>query len=198
MRVLSASACLLRVFAVHIGHSRNSLFVGDLRSADISLDLELSQETVNDDLQMELTHSGDDGLTRFRICISLERWVFLSQLGKRDAHLFLTDLGLRLYRDLDNRIREFHRLKHYRVLVVAECVARCRKLETYRSSDVSGKDCLELASVIGVHLQDTSESLLAVFRRVVYVRARIERARVYPEERQLAHERVCHDLEYEC
>ena len=84
------------------------------------------------------------------------------------------------------------------MLVIAECVARCRKLETYRSSDVSRIDCFELASVIGVHLQDTSESLLAVFRSVVYVRARIESSRVYPEERQLTHERVSHDLEYEC
>ena len=147
---------------------------------------------------MELTHSGDDGLARFRICVSLECRVFLSQLGKRDTHLFLTDLGLRFDSDLNDRIREFHRFEHNWMLVIAECVARGRKLETYRRSDISRIDCFELASVIGVHLQDTSESLLTVFRRVVYVRARIERARVYPEERQLAHERVSHDLEDEC
>ena len=35
-------------------------FVGDLRRTDVCLDLELPQEAVNDDLQMKLTHAGDD------------------------------------------------------------------------------------------------------------------------------------------
>ncbi len=41
----------------------DGLAVGDLRLADVGLDLELALEPIDDDLQMQLAHAGDDGLT---------------------------------------------------------------------------------------------------------------------------------------
>ena len=49
--------------------------------------------------------------------------------------------------------------------------------------------------MVGVHLQDAADALLLVLVRVVDIGAGLELARVDPEVRELAHERVGHDLE---
>ena len=41
---------------------RDRLLVGDLRPADVGVDLELAQQAVDDDLQVELAHARDDRL----------------------------------------------------------------------------------------------------------------------------------------
>jgi hypothetical protein len=60
-----------------------------------------------------------------------------------------------------------------------------------------GVDLVDLLAVVRVHLEDAPDPLALVLDRVVDVRARLERARVDPEEGQLADERVGGDLERE-
>ena len=57
--------------------------------ADVRLDLELTEQTVDDDLQMELAHAGDDGLTSLLIGVGLEGRILFGQLCQRDAHLLV-------------------------------------------------------------------------------------------------------------
>ena len=70
-------------------------------------------------------------------------------------------------------------------------------LEADRGGDVAGVDLLDLLAVIGVHLEDAADALLLALGRVQDVRTGLERARVDPEERELADERVGRDLEGE-
>ena len=60
--VLTTSTRLFCVLAVHIHSLCEGLFVSNLGSAHIGLYLELTKKTVNDDLKMQLAHTGDDGL----------------------------------------------------------------------------------------------------------------------------------------
>ena len=69
MTVLALTAGLTSVLHIGIRILADRLFVSNLRLTDVSLNLKLTQQTVNDDLQMELTHAGDDGLTGFFIGI---------------------------------------------------------------------------------------------------------------------------------
>ncbi len=91
------------------------LAVRDLRLADVGLDLELAQQAVDDDLEVQLAHAGDDRLTGLRVRADAEGRVLLGELGERVAELVLLGLGLRLDRDVDDRIREDHRLEQHRV-----------------------------------------------------------------------------------
>lgn len=50
----------------------------NLRLAHIGLYLEFSQQSVYDDFQMQLTHTGDDSLTGFPVGIGFERRIFFS------------------------------------------------------------------------------------------------------------------------
>ena len=79
---LAFAAGLARVARVHRSGLGDGLLVRDLRSADIRLDAELAQKAIDDDLQMELTHAGDDGLARFLVRVGLEGGVFLASLPR--------------------------------------------------------------------------------------------------------------------
>ena len=56
-----------------------TLAIGYLRLAHVRLDLELTQQAIDDDLEVQLAHAGDDGLTslmvgwRHRCCCGSER-----------------------------------------------------------------------------------------------------------------------------
>src|SRR5699024_4619472 len=128
---------LFCVFAIDIGCFCDCLFVSNLRSTYVSLYLELTKKSVYDDLKMKLTHTGDDCLTCFRISMSTECRVFLSQFCKRLTKFTLGSFCLRLDRELDNRIREFHGLKDYRMLLITDCISCCGEFKSDRCSDIS-------------------------------------------------------------
>ena len=112
-----------------------------------------------------------------------------------DAELLLVGLGLRLDRQRDDRLREVHRLEHDRLLLVAQRVAGRDALEADRRGDVAGVDFLDFLALVRVHLQQAADALGALLGRVVDASTRREHARVDAEERELADERVGHDLE---
>ena len=135
--ILSTSTRLFCIFAVYISRFGNGLFVSNLRCTYISLYLELTKQTVNDDLQMKLTHTSNDCLSSFLVCMSTECRILFSKLCKSLTKFTLASFCLRLDCKLDNRFREFHRLKDYRMLVITDCITSCGEFETDCCSDIS-------------------------------------------------------------
>ena len=135
-----------------------------------------------------------DGL---RVGLDPEGRVLLGQALQGERELVLVGLRLRLDLDLDDRLGEGHRLEDDRVVRVGQGVAGEGVLEADRGGDVAGVDDVDLLAVVGVHLEDAADPLALVLDRVVDVRAGLERARVDPEEGELADERVGGDLEGE-
>ena len=58
--VLAAAAGLLGVLHLAVGRAGQGFLVGDLRTADAGLDVELALQAVDDDLEVQLAHAGDD------------------------------------------------------------------------------------------------------------------------------------------
>jgi hypothetical protein len=56
------------------------LAVGHLRLADVGLDLELAHHAVDDDLEVQLAHAGDDRLAGLLVGVHAEGRVLLGQL----------------------------------------------------------------------------------------------------------------------
>src|ERR1700730_518234 len=173
------------------------LAVGDLRLAHVGVDRKLPQHPVDDDLEVQLAHPGDDGLGGVLVGPDLERRVFLGELGERLAHLLLVHLGARLDRHADDRVLEHDRLQQDRIVLVGEGVPRRRLLQADRRRDVAGVDLGDLLPVVGVHLEDAPDPLLGTAGRIPDIGAGLERAGVDPEERQLADVGVGRDLERE-
>ena len=144
---------------------------------------------------MELAHPGDQGLRRLRVGVDAERRILFGQALQRERQLVLVGLRLRLDLDLDDRLREGHRLEDDAVVGVGQRVAGVGVLEPDRCRDVARVDLVDLLAMVGVHLEDPADPLLLALARVEDVRAGLERARVDPEEGELADERVGRDLE---
>ena len=174
---------------------RIGLAEGHLRLADVGLDLELALHAVDDDLEVQLAHARDDRLAGLGVGAHPERRVLLRQLLQRDAELVLVGLRLGLDGDVDDRVRELHRLEDDRLVLVGQRVARARVLEADGRGDVARQHFLDLLALVRVHLQQPADPLPLVLGAVVDVAARLERARVHPEEGQPADVRVGRHLE---
>src|SRR6202043_953354 len=100
-------------------------------------DLILAHHAVDDDLEMQFAHAGNDGLARINVGSNAEGRIFLRQLGESHTHLLLVSLGLRLNGNLNNWCREVNRLEDYRVFVRADGVAGDKILETDGSTNIA-------------------------------------------------------------
>ena len=105
-------------------------------------------------VQMQLTHAGNDGLAGFLVAAHAERRIFLRQSRQCDSHLFLVGLGLRLHRHRDDRLRETHPLKRDDLVLRAQRVAGGDVFQSNRSGDVARADFLDFFAIVRVHLQD--------------------------------------------
>ena len=62
---------------------------------------------------------------------------------------------------VDHRLREVHLLERDDLVRVAQRVAGGRFLQADRRGDVAGAHFLDLLALVGVHLQDAADALLA-------------------------------------
>ena len=163
MAVLAAAAGLADELALGVQHLvARTLAVGDLRLAHVRLDLELAQQAVDDDLQVQLAHAGDDGLAGLMVGGHAERRVLLGQLLQGHAHLVLLGLGLGLDRDVDDRVGEFHGLQDDGGVLGAQRVARGRVLQAHDGHDVARGAAVDVDALVRVHLQQAADALLLV------------------------------------
>ena len=173
MSVLTFTAGLSCVLVVNVRCGADRLAVGYLRTADICLYLKFTKQTVNDNLKVQLTHTGNNGLAGLVIRIGTEGRVFLCQLGKGNAHLLLSGFGLRLDCDADNRFREFHRFQNDRRLFVTKSITGCGVLQADCGCNITGIYRFDIFTVVCVHLQNTSDSLLIILDGIVNVRTAV-------------------------
>ena len=123
---------------------------------------------------MQLAHTGDDGLASLLVRADAEGRIFLCQLDQSVAHLVLAGLGLGLDCDVDNRLRELHGLQDNGILLITDRIAGTGDLEANRGSDIAGVNLVQLISLVGVHLKDTSNTLLLALRCVQYIRTGVQ------------------------
>ena len=173
------------------------LAVGDLRAADVGVDLELAQHPVDDHLEVQLAHAVDQGLAGLLVGLDLEGRVLLGEAGERGAQLLLVGLRLRLDRDRDHRLGELDRLQLDRRVRGRQGVAGPGLLEADAGADVARVALLDLLAMVGVHHQQPSDPLRLAGRDVEHPSAGAELAGVDAEVGQLADVGVGHHLEGE-
>ena len=137
----------------------DGLAVRHLRFADVGLDFVLAHHAVDDDFQMQLAHAADDGLSAVGVGVNLEGRIFLGQLGKRHAHFFLIGFGLRLDRDRDHGDRKGNVFQRDGMFFVANGVAGRNVLQTHRGADVARQNFVDVFALVGVHLEQTANTL---------------------------------------
>src|SRR3989449_2952514 len=197
MAILAPAAGLPDVAPLGLRALANGFLVCDLRPADVGLHAELPQHAVDNDLQVQLAHAGDQGLTSFLVETDLERGVFLGQLGQRGTELLFVGLRLGFDGHGNDRFGELHRFQYDGMVLVAQGVAGRRVAQADGGDYVAGGGLRNVLPVVGMHLQDTADQFLLAFIRIVDIGARGEGSGVHTEVGQLADIGVCDDLEGE-
>jgi hypothetical protein len=193
--VLTMTAGLTNEFTFRFNRLADGFTVSNLRFAYGAVHVEFTSHTIDDDIQVEFAHTGNNGLVGFRIRVYLECRIFFCQSLEGVAHLFLVSFGLRFNSNRDNGIREFHFFKDNRMVRVTECIAGGNILEAYSCSNIAGVSYIDFLSVVGVHQEDTANTFLLVLRGVQDIGALVHFAGVNPEISQFTYEGICHDLE---
>ena len=184
----------MRVFVL-LDRLADGLTVGNHRVTHVGLDLELATHTVDDDVEVELTHTTDDGLAGLGVELDGERRVLFRQLLDGDAHLLLVGLRLGLDGDLDNGGGEGHRLEDDRLVDRAQRVTGRGVLEADHRVDVASVCHVDGVLLVGVHLEDLADALLLALGRVEDLGAGLDLTGVHADEGELAVEGVSGDLE---
>ena len=173
----------------------SGLAVGNLGLTNVSVNLELTEQTVDDDLEVQLAHAGDDGLAGLVVGGHLEGRVLLGELGQSKGHLVLLGLGLGLDGNVDNGLSELDLLEDDLLALGAQGVTGGGVLEADASNDVAGGSVVTVDTLGGVHLEDAAEALALTVGSVDHVGAGLGTAGVNADIGELTDERVGHDLE---
>src|SRR5690554_2915704 len=118
MAILTTPTRLANKLTLNLTGIANRFTISNLRLADIGFNVKFTTHTVNDDVQVQLTHTTNDSLAGLFVGLDTERWIFLSQLAKCHAHFFLVGLSFRLNRNMNHRLREVHPLKSNNIIEV--------------------------------------------------------------------------------
>ena len=194
---LTATTRLLLVNFTEVNRLSNGLFVVNLRLTLVTFNLKLTLQTVDDDVQVKLTHTWDYCLTALFVSLNSKGRIFFSQLSQTLWQLVEVLLSLRLYCDTNNGIGEVHWLEYDRSIFVAKCITSVNILETYTCTNITSWDYFNRVLVVRVHLEQTRYAFLLAWTSVVDVWTSFDLTRVNAEECQTAYIGVGSNLECE-
>ena len=187
VRVLPAASRLLDVPMLMLNVSENRLAVGNLRAVRMNANAELASQPVDDDLQVELPHPGDDDFVGLKIGAHEERWVFFSESLQGDRELVSILARRRGHGDSDDGCGELNRLENDGVLSAADRVARPRVRKADDRSHLAGPQLVDRLAIVGMHLEESADALHLVTRRVVDLRTRPYHSGVDADVGELPH-----------
>src|SRR5918993_1148260 len=153
--VLAATAGLPHETALDVlDPPADRLSVRHLRLADVGVHSELAQQPVEDDLQVQLAHPGDDRLPRLLVAAHAESRVLFGEALECNGQLLLIGLGLRLDSLVYDRLRKYHLLEHDRLAFCSDQrVAGPSLRETDCRHQLARVDLLALLPAVRVQLQ---------------------------------------------
>ena len=160
MTILTLAARLAHKLAFSVfDRLADGLTVGHLGLTDVGLHTEFALHAIHDDLKVQFTHAGDQGLARLFVGLDSERRVFLRKTLQGNTHFFLVDLGLGLNSLGNHRLREHHALKHNNGRRITQSFAGGHVFHADTGRNVTGADLADFFTVVGVHLHDTADTL---------------------------------------
>src|SRR5689334_7204422 len=176
--VLATTASLLLINFFTGSGLRDRFTIRNLRLADVGLDTKLALHAIDDDLEVQLTHTRDDRLAGFLVRRNVERRIFLGESIQRDAELVLVLPCFRLDRNANHGCRKLHPLEDNRLVLVANGVAGRHLLHAADGDDLPGTRIVNILALVRVHAHQPADALLRAFDRIVGIRARFDGAAV--------------------
>ena len=193
--VLTMATTLFDVFATGFGFFADGFAVVDLWTTDVDGNIEFTSHTVDKDIELELTDTADDGLTGFGVGVDTEGWVLFSKFLKSDGHLLLVGFGFWLDGLFDNRLWEGEGFEDDFLVDIAEGVTGGSRIESDDGTEFASVENVDFLTVVGVHKDQTADTLLNATGAVIDIGTGFELALVDTDEGETANEWVGRDLE---
>ena len=188
MTVLAATAGLANELAFLLDRFANRLAIRHLRLTDVRLDPELALHAIDDNVEVQLAHPGNDRLPdSSSVCTRNDGSSFASFCS---AMPIFSWSGF-VFGSTATEITGSGNSMRSSVICLLEVTQRvaCRYvLETNCRGDIARPNFLDLFAIVRVHLQNSADALFLALHRVVNRVARIQYARIDPEECQVADE----------
>ena len=195
MAILPTTTGLTGKFTFCVNRFGDFFSVSYLRLADVGFYLEFTQHTVDDDIQVKLTHTRDNGLAGFFIGMCTEGRIFFCQFLECNTHFFLAGFCLRLDGNIDNRFREYHGFQNDRMIWIRQGVPGSGIFQAHGSDDVTGVNLGDFFTVVRMHLQDTAKTFSLTFCGITNIGACFCSTGVNTHKCQFTNIWVCHDFE---
>ena len=191
---LTTTTRLFLINLTQVNCLSDSLFVVNLRFTLVTFYFEFTFQTVDNDIQVKLTHTGNNCLTCLFVSFHCECRVFFSQFSQTVRQFVHILLSFRFHSNTDYRFREVHWLKNDRSCFVTQCITSVNILETYTGTNITGTNHFYRILFVWVHLEQTRNTFFLTWTRVVDIRTGFNLTRVYTEESQTSYIRVSSDL----
>ena len=191
---LTTTTGLLLVNFTQVDCLSDSFLIVNLRLTLVTFNLELTFQTVDDNIQVKLTHTRDNCLTSLFVSLNCKRRIFFSQLSQDIWQFIHILLSLRLNCDTNYRFREVHRLQYNRCSFVTQCITSMYILETYASTNITSTDNFYRILLVWVHLEQTGYALLLPWTGIINIRTRFNFSWINTEESQTTDIRVSSNL----
>src|SRR3990172_10269116 len=118
MTVLSTTTSLFRVLVRELLHrARDRFSICNARPTYIGLNPKLSKHAVNQYIEVQFAHPGNNRLPGILIRADTEGRILFGQLAERFAHLILIRCALWFDRDRNDRLREGDAFQYYLLVV---------------------------------------------------------------------------------
>ncbi len=181
MTVLATSPALLLVLPFLFGGATNSLLIRHLGSFQVDIHAKLFREALHNNIQMHVSHTGDNNLLSFRISFHAESRILLQETGQPGADLFFVALGFGFYGKRDNWLGKFYGRENYGVVLIAECIAGTCHGQLGYCPDIADDNLIRLDLVFAAHEEQASDPLRFSLIKIENLGIRLQCARVNAE-----------------
>ena len=149
--------------ALAVGAARERFLVGDLRLADGRLDVELALQAVDDDLEVQLAHAGDDHLAGLLVGVHAEGRVFRHQLLSATPSFSWSAF---VFGSIASEMTGSGNVIDSRTIgcFSSQIVSPVETLfRPTAARDVARVDFLDFLALVRVHLQEAADALVRCF-----------------------------------
>ncbi len=195
MTILTATTRLLDILRLRFSLPANRFTKRHFRLTHVGFNLKLTQHPINDNLEMQLTHTGNNRLRRFLIRTNPERRILLRQFLERKSHLLLILLRLRLNRHRNHRLRELHHFQENRLLLFRQSISGRGTLQTDGRNNVTRIGNVDFFPFVGMHLEQPPDALSRSLCHIEHRRSSLQHSGIDTEKYHLPRKWVGHELE---
>jgi hypothetical protein len=131
------------------------LSVDNLGPSHIDVKMIFRLESIDQDIQVQFSHPGDDRLTRILLRFDLKGGIFIAQFPQKLGEFFLIPVGLCLHSHRHDRFIKINGFEENGVAPIADCIPCGGLLQSHDSHNLPGLRLFNTSPLVRMHHKDS-------------------------------------------